>query len=118
MAISKDFYTNSKKKEWITNKYSRARVHLMRSNHDCIITSVKTVIKDNPRLTCRIRGLENLSPSRIILDKKLNIPIKSNIVKTAKKYSTIVFFNRGIRKKMKSLKKFKIKLIKTKLCDD
>ena len=27
MAISKDLYTNSKKKKWITNKFSRGRVH-------------------------------------------------------------------------------------------
>ena len=48
MAISKDFYTNSNKKKWITNKFSRGRVHLMRSTHDCILTSVRTVIADDP----------------------------------------------------------------------
>ena len=73
IAISKDFYTNNKKKKWITNKFSRGRVHLMRSNHDCILTSVNTIIDDNSRLTCRIPGLEKNSPSRIILDKKLKI---------------------------------------------
>ena len=94
MAISKDFYTNSKKKKWITNKFSRGRVHLMRSNHDCILTSINTIIIDNPRFTCRIRGLEDNSPSRIILDKKLKIHITSNIVRSANKYRTIIFFNK------------------------
>ena len=70
LAVSKDFFTINKKKKWITNKFSRGRVHLMRSNHDCIMTSCKTIIKDNPILTCRINGLENRSPSRIILDNK------------------------------------------------
>ena len=51
MAVSKDFYTSSKQKRWITNKFSRGRVHLMRNNHDCILTSVKTIIIDNPTLT-------------------------------------------------------------------
>ena len=115
MAISKDFYTNSKKKKWITNEFSRGRVHLMRSNHDCILTSVNTIIIDNPRLTCRIRGLENRSPSRIILDKKLKIPITSNIVRSANKYRTIVFFNKINQKKIKALKSLKIKLVKTPL---
>ena len=73
IAMSKDFYTNNKKKEWITNKFSRGRVHLMRNNHDCTLTSANTVIKDNPKLTCRIKGLEENSPSRVILDKKLKI---------------------------------------------
>ena len=70
IAISKDYYTINKKKKWITNQYSRGRVHLIRSNHDCIITSSKTIIDDNPKLNCRILGLENESPSRVILDNK------------------------------------------------
>ena len=118
MAISKDFYTSSKQKRWITNKFSRGRVHLMRSYHDCILTSVKTIIIDNPRFTCRIRGLENNSPSRIILDKNLKIPIKSNVVKSAIKHPTIIFFNKINQKKIKALKRLKIKLIKTSLKDD
>ena len=118
MAISKDFYTKNKKKKWITNKFSRGRVHLMRSYHDCILTSVNTIIMDNPRLTCRIHGLEDNSPSRIILDKKLKIPTTSNIVKSAKKYRTILFFNKTSQKKIKVLKSLKIKLVKTSLNED
>ena len=118
MAISKDLYTNSKKKKWITNKFSRGRVHLMRNNHDCILTSVNTVIEDNPRFTCRIYGLENKSPSRIILDKNLKIPITSNVIKSANKYRTIVFFNKTNRKKIITLKSLKIRLIKAPLSKD
>ena len=118
MAISKDYYTNNKKKKWITNKFSRGRVHLIRSNYDCIITSAKTIIKDNSELSCRIRGLENHSPSRIILDKKLKIPIASNIVRSADKHRTIIFFNKINKKKIKILKNLKIKLIKTPLDAD
>ena len=47
------------KNRLITNSFSRGRVHLMRSNHDCIMTSSTTINKDNPRLTCRINGLLN-----------------------------------------------------------
>ena len=118
MAISKDFYTKNKKKKWITNKFSRGRVHLMRSYHDCILTSVNTIIMDNPRLTCRIHGLEDNSPSRIILDKKLKIRTTSNIVKSARKYRTIIFFNKTSQKKIKALKSLKIKLVKTSLNED
>ena len=111
LAISKDFYSKNKKKRWITNEYSRGRVHLMRHNHDCILTSVRTVILDNPNLTCRIPGLEKNSPTRIVLDKDLKIPINSNIVKTSSKYPTIVFFNKKNNKKIKILKKNKIKVV-------
>ena len=118
MAVSKDFYTKNKKKRWITNKFSRGRVHLMRSNHDCIITSVNTIIADNPKFTCRIHGLEDRSPSRIILDKMLRIPIRSNIVKTGSKHHTYIFFCKGNPKKIKALKSLKIRLIRTPLYND
>ena len=56
IAVSKDFYTINRKNKWITNLYSRGRVHLIRSNHDCLLTSSKTIIKDNPRLNCRLNA--------------------------------------------------------------
>ena len=112
LAISKDHFTIVKKNKWITNNYSRARAHLIRSYHDCIITSSKTIIADNSRLTCRIDGLNNRSPSRIILDNKLNIPLKSNIIKEASKYRTIIFYNKFNKKKIAQLKKLRVKLFK------
>ena len=118
IAISKDFYTINKKKKWITNKYSRGRVHLMRSCHDCILTGINTILLDNPRLTCRIDGLEKNSPSRVILDKELKIPVTSNIVRYAGRFSTIVFYNRSNQRKIKILKSLKVKLFKVPLSKD
>ena len=115
LAVSKDFFTVSKKQRWITNKFSRARVHLIRSNHDCIMTSSETVIKDNPILTCRINGLETRSPSRIILDKNLRIPLNSKIIKDGKKFRTIIFYNKFNKNKIKKFKKYRIETIKISL---
>ena len=83
----------------------------MRSNHDCILTSVKTVIDDNPYLTCRIPGLSHTSPPRFILDRELKIPLSSNIIKTVNA-TTIIFFSKINKKKIKRLKKLKVKLIR------
>ena len=112
IALSKDFFTINKKSKFITNIYSRGRVHLMRSYHDCIITSSKTIIKDNPKLTCRINGLENRTPSRIILDNKLKLPVSSKVIKDANKYPTIIFYNKASNRKIKLMKKLKVKLYK------
>ena len=111
LAISKDFFTINKKKRWITNKYSRGRVHLMRSYHDCIMTSSETVINDNPFLTCRISGIKDRSPSRVILDRNLRIPLNSNIIKEAFNHRTIFFYNKNNRNKIRKLKNLKIELI-------
>ena len=112
IAVSKDFFTINKKSKWITNKYSRGRVHLLRSKHDCLLTSSSTVIKDDPQLTCRIKGLEYTSPSKIILDKNLRTPVKSKIIKSAKDSNTIIFFNKSSAKKINLLKSLGIRLYK------
>ena len=116
IAISSDFYTiNKKNKNWITNAYSRGRVHLLRSSHDCIVTSSETVIKDNPTLNCRIMGIENRSPVRIVLDKNLKISIKSKILRLNKHCKTIIFYNKSNDKKIALLKKLNVKMIKISL---
>ena len=115
LAVSKDFYTINKKGRWITNKYSRGRVHLIRSNHDCIITSSNTVNTDNPRLTCRINGMKTMSPSRIILDNKLKVNINSKIIKEAKFYKTFIFYNKENKRKIQLLKKMNVRLHKISL---
>ena len=112
IATSKDFFMINKKSKWITNEYSRARVHIIRSLHDCIVTSSETVNKDNPYLNCRVYGLENRSPARFILDRKLKIRLNSNILKDASKYPTFIFYNSQNYKKIKSLRKLGIKLFK------
>ena len=112
LAISKDFYTVHKEKKWITNYLSRARGHMLRSSHDCILTSYKTINEDNPILTCRINGLKNTSPARIVLDSHLNINLKSKILKDAINYQTIIFYNKINKKKITSLNKLNVKTYK------
>tara|TARA_B100001123_G_C15274573_1_gene1011648 strand:+ start:362 stop:1471 length:1110 start_codon:yes stop_codon:yes gene_type:complete len=112
LAVSKDYFTINKKKKWITNKFSRGRVHLMRSEHDLIITSSKTIKIDNPLLNCRINGLEKTSPSRIILDNNLKIPLNSNVIKDSYKYRTIIFYNKNNKRKIRLLKNLGVKIYK------
>ena len=114
LAVSKDYRTINKNKRWVTNSYSRSRVHLMRSFHDCIITSYKTVNKDNPLLNCRINGLIKNSPVIIILDKKLKIKNSSKIINN-KQGKTIIFYNKFNAKKVNFLRKKGIKTIKATL---
>ncbi len=108
LAISKDFFSFNKKRKWITNKFSRGRVHLMRSNHDCILTSSTTILKDNPSLLCRINGLKDKSPTKIVLDNKLKTPMSSKIVNEALKHRTIILYNRLNKRKIRLLKKAKV----------
>ena len=112
LATSKDLFISNKYKKWITNIYSRDRVHLLRSNHDSILTTSKTVLKDDPMLNCRIDGLQKYSPKRFVIDKNLTIPMTSKIIKTSNKISTYVFYNLIDNKKLKKLRQVKVKTIR------
>ena len=112
IALSKDFYTKNNKKKWITNNFSRSRVHILRSNHNCLLTSSKTITEDNPDLSCRIKGLEERSPAIIILDKYLKVPLSSHVLNSKKKRNVTIFFNKFNKKKLKILKNLKVRLIK------
>jgi diaminohydroxyphosphoribosylaminopyrimidine deaminase / 5-amino-6-(5-phosphoribosylamino)uracil reductase len=42
-----------------------------------------TVLADDPVLTCRLPGMIKMSPTRVILDSTLRLPIRSRLVQTA-----------------------------------
>ena len=95
----------------ITNEHSRNVSHLLRYRNQGILTSYKTINTDNPKLTCRLNGLEKFSPSRLIIDKDLKINMKSYIVKNSRNLNTFIFHNSKNIKKINNLKKRRIKLI-------
>lgn len=68
---------------WITGEAAREFGHRLRAGSDAIATGIGTVLGDNPELTCRVEGLEDRSPVRIIFDRKLQTPLESKLVKTA-----------------------------------
>lgn len=68
---------------WITNEASRRYGHLLRSRYDAIATGIGTVLADDPLLTCRLPGLEDRSPVRIVFDSQKRLPATSQLAKTA-----------------------------------
>ena len=114
IACSSNFFI-LKNKTFITNEHSRSVSHILRYKNQGILTTYKTINSDNPHLNCRLNGLENYSPKKIIIDKDLKININSNIVKNTKKFNTIIFHNSNNFKKIKKLKIYGLKLIKHKI---
>ncbi|MFL2894689.1 MAG: bifunctional diaminohydroxyphosphoribosylaminopyrimidine deaminase/5-amino-6-(5-phosphoribosylamino)uracil reductase RibD [Candidatus Pelagibacter sp.] len=110
LACSSNLYI-LKNNTHITNEHSRKVSHLLRFKNQGILTTYKTVNSDNPKLTCRIEGLEKFSPVKIIIDKNLKIKINSYIINNSMKFKTIIFHNSKNSSKIKLLKKKGIKLI-------
>ena len=111
IAISKDYLTINKKEKWITNKTSRNKVNLLRSKHDCILSTAKSINYDNSVLNCRIYGLNNKSPDLFIVDLKLKLKKKLLLNKYLKIRKTFLITSKNNASKTSAFKKLGYKII-------
>jgi diaminohydroxyphosphoribosylaminopyrimidine deaminase / 5-amino-6-(5-phosphoribosylamino)uracil reductase len=75
----------------VTGEEARTWVHLLRAQCDAILVGIRTVLSDDPLLTCRLPGMEKRSPVRVILDRALRIPGQSRLVHSARETPLWVF---------------------------
>jgi diaminohydroxyphosphoribosylaminopyrimidine deaminase/5-amino-6-(5-phosphoribosylamino)uracil reductase len=75
--------THRGESQWITGAAARRIGHMMRMTHDAIVVGIGTALADDPELTCRLPGLEEYSPVRVVLDTRLQLPLSSKLVRTA-----------------------------------
>jgi len=75
----------------ITGEAARLRVHQMRAEADAILVGIGTVLSDDPHLTCRLPGMFERSPVRVVLDARLRVPLSTAIVGTAREVPVWVF---------------------------
>lgn len=66
---------------WITNSYSRQRVHKIRAEEQAILVGTNTVATDNPSLT--VRDWSGNSPIRVVIDKELKLPEEASVFNKA-----------------------------------
>ena len=73
---------------WITGERARERAHLLRARHDAVMVGSNTVLSDDPELTCRLPGLADRSPVRIVVDGRLRVPLTAKVVAEARQLPT------------------------------
>jgi diaminohydroxyphosphoribosylaminopyrimidine deaminase/5-amino-6-(5-phosphoribosylamino)uracil reductase len=78
----------------ITGEPARTRVFQLRARSDAILVGIGTVLADNPHLTCRLPGMEERSPVRVVLDAQLRLPLATAVVATVRETPTWVFTSR------------------------
>ena len=114
IALSKDFFTISKRSKWITNSRSRKVGHLIRSRYDGIISTSKSINKDNSLLNCRIDGLDPLKPDLIIIDRNLKLKKNLKLLELSNKRKTFIFTTSNNVKKINYFKNKGCKIVKLK----
>jgi diaminohydroxyphosphoribosylaminopyrimidine deaminase/5-amino-6-(5-phosphoribosylamino)uracil reductase len=82
--------TASGESQWITGPPARERAHALRAVHDAIMVGTGTALADDPQLTCRLPGLGQRSPVRIVIDRQLRIPPTMRLVASAREAPTWV----------------------------
>ena len=75
--------------QWISCEASRHRVHRLRARVDAILVGSGTVLADNPLLTARGVAVRRRA-LRVVLDGRLRIPVKCQIVDTCSTVPTLV----------------------------
>jgi len=79
----------------ISSNKDKTRLHKLRSTVDGILIGINTVKQDNPLLTIRYVRC-NHNPIRIILDSNGDIERNTRILKTSKKFKTIIVVSEKI----------------------
>src|SRR5438477_11521048 len=64
------------------------RVHRLRASVDGIMVGMRTLLRDDPKLT--VKYAEGRKPHRIIVDSNAQTPLTSYVVRTAREIPTIV----------------------------
>ncbi len=75
----------------ITGDAAWVRVFQMRAANDAILVGIGTVLSDNPQLSCRLPGMFDRSPVRVVLDATLKLPLATSVVATVRDTPTWVF---------------------------
>jgi diaminohydroxyphosphoribosylaminopyrimidine deaminase/5-amino-6-(5-phosphoribosylamino)uracil reductase len=74
----------------LSGKESARRVQDLRHEHDAILIGGNTALVDDPNLTDRSGKKRRRKLVRVVLDNRLQIPLDSKLVKTAKETPTLI----------------------------
>jgi diaminohydroxyphosphoribosylaminopyrimidine deaminase/5-amino-6-(5-phosphoribosylamino)uracil reductase len=76
--------------QWVSCEASRKQVHKLRATVDAILVGSETVLADDPMLTARDVRLRRRA-LRVVLDGRLRLPDKCQLVASAARHPTLVF---------------------------
>lgn len=84
----------------ITGDQTQVFTHHQRMQHDALLTSVQTIIKDNPQMNVRLAGQATISKTVYLLDRQLRLPLDAQIWQTTQKI--VLFHQAEVDEKVKA----------------
>jgi len=75
---------------WVTGPQARAAGHKLRAEADAILIGAGTLRSDNPELTCRLPGLANRSPVRVVLAGRAALDPSAKLFATASQAPVLI----------------------------
>jgi len=86
LAVSSDdkIAAAGRRRVMITGEAANARVHALRAQSDAVLVGIGTVLADDPELSCRLPGMLERSPVRVVLDRALRTPGASRLALSAR----------------------------------
>ncbi|MCI8336779.1 MAG: bifunctional diaminohydroxyphosphoribosylaminopyrimidine deaminase/5-amino-6-(5-phosphoribosylamino)uracil reductase RibD [Peptococcaceae bacterium] len=88
MTLDGKIATHTGASKWISGEEARRQVQTLRHGFAGIMVGVNTILADDPKLTCRLS--EGKSPTRIICDSHLRMPLTAQVVQTAGQVTTMI----------------------------
>jgi 2,5-diamino-6-(ribosylamino)-4(3H)-pyrimidinone 5'-phosphate reductase len=86
------------------------RVHRLRASVDGIMVGVRTLLRDDPKLTVRLT--KRRRPHRIIVDSNARTPLTSYVVRTAREIPTVVAITSRVpEKRIENLEQRGVKVL-------
>ena len=83
MSLDGKIATATGDSKYITSKEARTYVHQLRTEVDAVMVGINTVMRDDPELTPRL--FKGKDPLKIVVDSKLKMPLKCNLMKNPSK---------------------------------
>lgn len=90
--------------KWISSEKSRLFAHYLRSINDAILVGANTLNKDNPALDCRIKGLEEKSPRKIVVSGNLQFRDNLQFFDEGQKTQPIIVTGKNNKNKINNIK--------------
>lgn len=90
MSLDGKIATRTGHSRWISSGASLKFAHRLRDEADAVLVGSGTVLADDPHLTARLSKKMDRQPLRVVLDTRLDTPLDSKLVKTAKEGPVIV----------------------------